>query len=121
VIYAIRPSLIVAILGLCVSACQGTPTIAKSLPGRTWKEVNNAFDARVQWRFPVGSSEGAMLAELKREHFKAESPGTSVPRYQFSALRDLPGFPCRQFWTVQWNSDAGEITEIDGGYGASCL
>ena len=121
-LYARRPSLmLVAILGLCLSACQGTPMIAKGLPGGTWKEVSNAFNARVQGRFPVDSSETAMLAELRREHFKPETPGTSVPRYHFSALRDLPGFPCRQFWTVQWNSDAGKITEIDGEYGGSCV
>jgi hypothetical protein len=119
---ATRLSLIlILMIGFGLSGCQGTPTIAKNLSGRTWKELNDAFNARVQWRFPVGSSEAAMLTELKREHFKPDTPGKSVPRYQFSVLRDLPGLPCRQFWRVEWNSDAGNITDIEGGYGGVCL
>jgi len=113
--------ILVVMIGIWLSACQGTPSIAKNLPGGTWKDVSNAFNARVQWRFPVGSSEATLSAELKREHFKTVAQEKSVSRVQFSALRDLPGFPCRQFWTIEWNSDTGKITEIDGGYSGSCL
>jgi hypothetical protein len=83
--------------------------------------VSSAFNARVQSRFPVGSGEAAMLAELKREHFKTETHDTSASRYQFSALRDLPGLACRRFWTIRWNSAEGKITDIEGGYSGVCL
>jgi hypothetical protein len=110
------------VIGLALSACQGSPPpIGGNLPGGTWHDVSSAFNARVQRRFPIGSSEDDMLAELRRENFKTETYDKSVSRYQFSAVRELPGFPCKRFWTIQWNTDAGKITEIDGGYGGSCL
>jgi hypothetical protein len=63
-----------------------------------------------------------MLAELRCEQFKTVAYEKSVsPRYPFSAVRDLPGLPCRLFWTIQRNSDAGTIVEIDGAYLGTCL
>lgn len=113
--------ILAVVIGIGLSACQGTrPAIAKNLPGGTWHDVSSAFNARVQSRFPIGSSEADMLAELRREKFMI-STDKSDSRYQFSALRDLPGFPCRLSWTIQWGSDAGKISEIHGAHGGSCL
>jgi hypothetical protein len=83
--------------------------------------VSRAFNARVQSRFPVGSSEADILAELRREQFKISAYDEAVSRYQFSAVRDLPGVACKLFWTIQWNADAGKIAEIAGTYSGSCL
>lgn len=105
-----------------LSACQGSPPLlAKNIPGGTWGDVSSAFNARVQSRFPPGSSEADMEAELKREHFESEARDTSDSPFRFSALRDLPGLVCRRFWTIEWNSDAGKIAEIKGSYGGVCL
>lgn len=117
-----RLPILAVMIGIFLSACQGSPPlIAKNLPGGTWADVSSAFNARVQLRFPVGSSEAVMLAELKREHFNTETRDTSASRFQFSALRDLPGLVCRRFWTIRWNSDAGKIADIEGGYSGVCL
>jgi hypothetical protein len=91
------------------------------LRGRSSADVSRAFESRVQLRFPVGSREADMLAELEREKFKTLSQDKSVSRYPFKAYRDLPGLPCRRVWRIQWNSEAGKIVDIDGDYSATCL
>jgi hypothetical protein len=62
-----------------------------------------------------------MLADLRREQFKTVAHDESVPRYQFSAVRDLPGLPCRLFWTIQWNASENNIVEIAGTHSGICL
>jgi hypothetical protein len=76
--------------------------------------VSRAFDARVQSRFPVGSSEVDLVAELGREKFQTVAQDQSVSRYRFEAFRDLPGLACRRDWRIMWNSVAGKISEIHG-------
>ena len=117
-----RLSLLLALpMGICLSACQGAPPIGAALHGRTWAEASSIFSTRVQSRFPVGSSEADMLAELHRERFKTQTFDRTTSRYQFQAMNDRPGLPCRISWVVDWNSDAGRITEIAGEYRGTCL
>jgi hypothetical protein len=109
-----------AILGL--SACQDSPpSIGKDLPHGTWRDASVAFDARVKSRFPVGSSEGDMLAELRRERFTITANKAPQSGYSFSALRDAAGFPCKLFWSVNWNADDGRISGIEAQYNGSCV
>ena len=106
----------------CLSACQSAPpAIGKNLGGGSSADVSRAFDARVRSRFPVGSSEADMVAELEREEFKTVSQDKLVSRYPFKAYRDRPGLPCRQVWTIRWNSEVGKIIDIEGAYSATCL
>jgi hypothetical protein len=83
--------------------------------------MSGAFNARVQSRFLIGSSQADMLSELGREKFTTATYDKSVSRYQFSAVRDLQGLPCRRDWKILWNSDAGKIAEIEGLYIETCL
>jgi hypothetical protein len=109
-------------IGVGLSACQSAPPpIGAHLPGGTWDEVSHVFDTRVQSRFLVGSSEADMLAELHREHFNTRAFDKATSRYQFAAVADRQGLPCRLFWNIEWNSDAGKITEIAGKYSGTCL
>jgi hypothetical protein len=52
-----------------------------------------------------------MLAELRREKFTTATDVKPNSRYQFSAVRDLQGFPCRRYWTIPWNSNGGQIAK----------
>lgn len=78
-----------------------------------------AFDQRVKARFPVGSDEGALRAELVRERFvirtTEDSPVTSIATYE------LPDAACRVDWTIQWREDAGRIVDINAKYSPTCL
>jgi hypothetical protein len=109
-----------SILGL--SACQDSPpSIGRDLPHGKWNDVSRAFDARVKSRFAVGSSEGDMLAELRREKFTITPNKTPESGYSFSANRSAEGFPCKLFWSINWNADDGRISGIEGQYAGSCV
>ena len=107
---------------LAVAGCQGAPPpLGAGLPGGTWATVSQVFDARVKARFPVGSSESSMLLELGRQKFLLSLPLTVGARYSVTAVRDVPGFPCRRHWSVTWSTHSGLITDIAGSYSGTCL
>jgi hypothetical protein len=104
-----------------VSGCAvSQPQIGRNLPS-AFDDANRAFDARVDERFPIGSSEDTLVAELKREGFKVSENTTEAATFKFFALYDAPGLPCRLFWKVLWTSDDGKITAIAGRYSGVCL
>jgi hypothetical protein len=106
---------------LGVSGCAASqPQIGRNLPS-AFHDANVAFDERVKERFPIGSSESALLAELKHEGFKVSESTTEAAAFNFFALYDAPGFPCRLFWKVLWTSADAKITAIAGRYSGVCL
>jgi hypothetical protein len=119
--------ILAVVIGCCLSGCLNAPSspqappIGRDLPGGAWADVSRAFNARVQARFPVGSSEQDMVSELRREKFKVGVHDQPAARYRFSAGADLLGFPCRVNWTIEWNSAAGKVVELIGSYGGSCV
>jgi hypothetical protein len=108
---------------LMIAACSGCseppPEIARNLYGGTVLKTSHKFDQRVATRFPVGSEEGKMIAELRREHFEL-TEAADASHYS-TARRDIPGLACRDTWNIKWLSRDGKITEIQGGYGQLCL
>jgi len=79
------------------------------------------FDERVKQRFPVGSEEKALLAELRSERFKTrESPDPSSP-YRSWALYEQSELFCKNTWEILWSADAGKITNIKATSRAVCL
>jgi hypothetical protein len=80
------------------------------------------FDARIKERFPVGSDERALSAELRRERFSIRAATGLDGSYQFAGYYDRQEFPCRESWTVLWSSRFGTITAVGGRYsGEICL
>ena len=109
-----------ALAVLSLSSCADSrPPIGSGLP---WDiaEGRSAFNQRVTDRFPVGSSEQALLTELRRERFTV----TAIPQpdpYQSRAAYTAHQIVCAATWTVVWRSEDGTIAAIAGGYGTVCL
>jgi hypothetical protein len=95
------------------------PPIARELPHNI-QEARQAFSERVSMRFPVGSAETDLRAELQRQHFTIRTAGPYRARYQFTAIVDSPGI-CRRTWVILWSAQANQITDIAGDYSVTCL
>lgn len=91
------------------------PALADGLsPGAA--TARQEFADRVRARFPIGSTERALMLELWSEGF--EHPGDASKHW---ASLDRRGPPCARNWTVTWTTDeAGHLTAIDGTYIPSC-
>lgn len=107
-----RRQILACLTATCLCACvESPPRIGQGLPAN-FAEARTAFDQRVKERFPVGSSESALVTELRREHFRI-SP--------FSATREVSNFVCRLMYEVDWKAADGEITEVGGVFRPTCL
>lgn len=96
---------------------RGTPALLQNLTGGV-QDVKAQFDRRIRERFPVGSSEEQLTAELRGADFHPAWEQKAGWRH---ASYDRPGLPCRTFAHVQWQAEAGRITAISGSYSRSCL
>jgi hypothetical protein len=113
--------LFLAILLTLSSACSvPSPELARGLP-RSFGPTSD-FDQRVKERFPVGSDQQRLSAELRRQRF-SNRPTTSLDgAYEYVSYFDRTEFPCRETWTVLWSANLGSITAIAGRYsGDLCL
>jgi hypothetical protein len=114
-------SVVVALLCFGVAACtKPTPPIAQGLP----KDFGPTpyFDGRVKERFPIGSNEVSLLAELRDERFEIKETNELSSDYRLSARYEVQNFPCTETWTVLWTAEQGRITDIKGRYsGQICL
>ena len=105
---------------LSLAACTTKPPpIARGLPSNI-QDARQAFSERVPTRFPVGSAETDLRAELLRQHFTIRTAGANRAPYQFLAIVDIPGF-CRQTWVILWSAQTNQITSIAGDYSQTCL
>jgi hypothetical protein len=111
-------ALVLVLMGISSGCSTSPPKIGRHIGG-TWAEASAAFDARVKARFPIGSSAGALLVELKSQGFIVSQDQTDAST--FSALYDAPGFPCRLFWRVRWSADNAKITAITASYSGVCV
>ena len=107
-----------AVFGLAACTTK-PPPIARGLPNNI-QEYRQAFSERVPTRFPVGSAETDLRAELLRQHFTIRTAGADLVPYQFSAIVDIPGL-CRQTWVILWGAQTNQITSIAGNYSQTCL
>ncbi len=106
---------------LVVSACSyTTPPLGRGLP-RDFVPTPD-FDRRVKERFPVGSDESKLIAELHDEQFATTEIKDPSSPYRLSALYVAQGIACRESWRVRWKAEQGRIVEIEGWYsGNICL
>jgi hypothetical protein len=105
--------------GLTLVGCKGIPPpLAYDLPEGGYA-ATAAFDQRVRARFPVGSDEGPLRAELVRERFvirvSEDSPPTFIATYEHADVA------CRVDWTIYWHEDGGRIIDIGARYSPTCL
>lgn len=92
------------------------PPIAQGMDS-TFSKGDEQFKRRVYLRYPIGSSEKRLIADLQSQGFVADiRPG------DFSSA-DLQRFiGCgNKVWSVRWRATSDRITEVFGVYGAVCL
>jgi hypothetical protein len=110
-----KTMLMVSALSACVSS---PPAMGSHLPGSS-SEASNAFDQRVKARFPVGSDETTLRAELAREKFvivrEKDAP------FGFSASYRANELVCRADWVIHWSVFEGKIAAVGGQFGETCL
>jgi hypothetical protein len=109
------------LLALTLTACAKPPPLALALP-KDPEAASESFNARIKQRFPVGSPEGLLITELRREGFEAATVADSQRPFQFTAIKAQMWRTCRRAWTVTWGSDAGRIVAIKAAYSVgACL
>jgi hypothetical protein len=117
-----RWNLMVTLIGawLLFACTNPEPQLAQGLPQSFGPSSD--FDRRIKSRFPIDSDESALSLELRRERFTMREATSLEAPYAFAASYDRREFPCRQTWTVLWNSKVGKISAIVGRYsGEMCL
>jgi hypothetical protein len=106
---------------LLLSACADSPPpIGRGGP-RSVADVTPWFDTQVKQRFPVGSDDGSLRAELHREAFTITQAGDQATRYPFTATYQAKEIVCRERWTIRWGSEQGKITDISAEWSQTCL
>jgi hypothetical protein len=116
-----RHIVLAALTAVSLSACANSPPpIGRGLPS-AFADARPVFDKRVRERFPVGTDAGQLLAELHREAFTITETSNPQNRYRFSATYEAHQLVCNLSWTISWNAEKSMITDIAGGYGATCL
>jgi hypothetical protein len=119
---SIHRQIALAILSLlAISACtSSTPPIARDLP-RSFGPTAD-FDRRIQQRFPAGSDETVLVAELRLEQFSIDETRDPSGTYRHLAHYKRQDLACRTSWEILWNGERGRITQIEGRYsGEICL
>ena len=84
------------------------PEIVASLPSEV-TEAEPIFDARVKDRFPMGTSQDELKAELQEQGFRL-SP--AYPGFQDATFRRR--FPPTTTWSIRWKADRGKLTDVWG-------
>jgi hypothetical protein len=104
----------VALATLLVGCSNKEPPIGHGLP-MTYG-FTPAFEQRLRERFPVGSDEGRLIAELRSENFSLGDGKRGPPgNYRSSALYEASHGPfCKGEWQIYWTAAQGIIIEIGG-------
>jgi hypothetical protein len=106
----------------CAAGCSDSPVpLTTTLDGS--REARTAeFDRRIGERFPVGSPEAVLLAELGRQGFSVED--RYVPAgFEHGALRQEHDIVCVNNFEIYWRTDeAARIAAVKGvAYWPTCL
>jgi hypothetical protein len=104
-------------VGRLGAGARSLPAIVATLPGDE-AQFSRAFDERMRDRFPVGSSEDALVDYLAGERFAPEwrrRDGANAAAFVWSGLL------CAKIVRVSWRADAaGRLTEVSGAYESHC-
>lgn len=93
------------------------PKIAAGIAFDPDRETDSAhaFDARLRSRFPPGTPEDALRAELELEGFVHDEHDLRSWNYTW-------GFPCGNWLSATWTADRqGRIARVEGSYSYRCV
>ena len=132
-----RPLFALALLAaLGTAACGAGPpreaTLVRDLPNVSLKGAESVFAQRVFERFPLGSSEAHLVAELKRQGFdefyvldQRDIAASGLPPSPSAHVAKLKwgDMVCNMGADVTWTADeSGRLTYVRGTYGErGCL
>ena len=105
---------ICAVLSGCGPSRDPLPEIAQALPSNV-VQASEAFDARVQEQFPIGTEEFELVQALVSDGFELREGDDRVAVFSVSTL------VCLETWRIRWEAQRGSITEVGGHYGLTCL
>ncbi|MBC9033190.1 hypothetical protein IAG41_12395 [Sphingomonas sp. JC676] len=88
------------------------PPLLRGLP-QTYEAATGALTDRARARFPVGTPESAVIAELLAQGFKV-SPPSHYAQWQ------RKGVPCVQIARIWWSAEQNRVTKIEGLRNALC-
>lgn len=110
---------LIAVLGGC--ALNLGPAIGADLPSNP-AMAQQAFDQRIRQRYPVGSSEAALVSDLRRQGFGTATNSQSPPeRFRNFAIQcGYVSLVPTHTWEVQWTAVDGRITDIAGVFIPNC-
>jgi hypothetical protein len=116
----VTPIIFAALAPVLFSGCYvKVPLIAQGGP-RDVALVTPYFNDQVKQRFPVGSGENQLRAELQSESFSIRETNDPHLGYQYVATYQDSGV-CKVVWTVRWNTDQGKIANTTATYSQTCL
>ena len=91
---------------------QGPSSLTRNLPG-PFSAASAAFDARVRSRFPPGTAETELVAELSRQGFR---PGDRLGGER-QMVRRQDSFICNKAARIFWRTDeARKVRGVRGVY-----
>lgn len=94
-----------------------TPALLADLQDSRKSDSQKAFIARLEQRFPAGSSEADMVDALRKEGFQLRAQRREASYDRAAGLNDI----CRRGGNVRWTADeAGRIVTVTGGYYVYC-
>jgi hypothetical protein len=104
--------------GRMTAGLKTLPPIAATLPGDE-ADFSRELNDRIRERFPVGSGDKALIAELADEQFLPEwRRGDDANASTFV----WAGLLCKKTVRVTWRADtSGILTEVNGSYESRCL
>lgn len=108
--FSLLAAAFVTACGLPIGRAQ-IPEIAQGLPPN-YAEGEQVFNARLEDRFPVGTAEGALVEELKRQGFSIKDGSSG----QFATFIEK-NMIVSNVWNVGWEVENGTISKIWGIYG----
>lgn len=104
----------------------GPPPTARGLVSHAdWGHLDVARERltrALRERYPDGTPQRVLTAKLLDEGFKYDPRGRTDPAYAKTLTYEWSFFPCNEYVTVKWDTDARQrITFIEGSYYRICL
>ena len=88
-----------------------TPHLGRDLPSK-YAEGEKSFDERVKARFPIGTREADLVAELRNQGFSIDRDSADC-----KCATKTRGLIFRTLWSVRWRAKADRIEKVWGVYG----
>jgi len=90
--------------------------LTAGLQGKTWAAASAEFDGRVKAKFPLGSFDTDMGAELVHQGFSRQDWNSS-PNEEHEAVKREDNMVCNKAAHIHWRvSNEGRLTAIRGEY-----